>query len=87
MLQRKSKAGDKPVKTKTKAAPKPKKEKVKASAPKVSAKSDVFTVMLGLALLAVLLSCIFLALELNKYQFDLKAQKADARTVSASFFG
>ena len=38
-----------------------------------SAKSDVYVALLGVALGAILLGCIFLALVMNKYGFSTKA--------------
>ena len=77
MLRRGSKSAKKdaakPAKAaKAKPAPKPK----KAGLALPPAKSDIFTVMLGIAALALLIGIVFLCLELNRYQWDLKGNKA-----------
>lgn len=94
MLRRKSKSADKAAKKKTK----PKKEKAPkartgAGVPVARAKPDVYTAMLAIALAAILLACLFLVLEMNRYDFDLKGSNAglpgveflaDARTLPNS---
>jgi hypothetical protein len=37
---------------------------------------NVYTVLLGIALLALCIGCLLLALELGRYNWDTKAQKA-----------
>lgn len=37
------------------------------------AKSDIYTVMLGIALTAIIIACILLWLEWKRYEYDLKA--------------
>ncbi len=41
-------------------------------------KSNVYTVLLALALLALIIACIFLLLEMNDYEFDRRAPAASA---------
>lgn len=45
-------------------------------------KADVYTVMLAIALAAILIACIVLGLELRQYNFDIQAAEAQ-RTVSS----
>ena len=42
-----------------------------------TAKSDIYVVMLGISLGAVLLGCLFLLLEWKKYDFSLKASMTE----------
>ena len=37
---------------------------------------DVYTVMLGVALIAIILAIVLLAMELGRYEWDTKAQQA-----------
>lgn len=41
-------------------------------------KSNVYTVLLALALLALIIACVFLLLEMNAYEFDRRAPAASA---------
>lgn len=41
-------------------------------------KSDVYTIMLGIALTAILIACLLLFLELRRYKGDIKATGAKA---------
>jgi hypothetical protein len=63
------------------ASPKPPKpaKAPKAAKPKTGvfvqkAKSDVYTVMLGLSLAAILIAILFMFLEMRRYDMDFKAQ-------------
>lgn len=79
MLRRGSKSAKKEAAKPAKAAkPAPSKPK-KVGLALPPAKSDVFTVMLGIAALALLIGIVFLCLELNRYQWDLKGNKATGR--------
>ena len=84
MFGRSSKSGKKPAKEKPakgKKAPKAKaaKKAKTPKAPKVKgppAKSDVYTLLLGLAFLATLIGVVFLTLEAQRYEFDFKGANA-----------
>lgn len=41
-------------------------------------KSDIYTVLLGIALTAILIACLLLFLELRRYNSDIKATGAKA---------
>lgn len=41
-------------------------------------KTNIYTVLLALALLALIIACIFLLLEMNRYEFDRRAPSASA---------
>jgi hypothetical protein len=41
---------------------------------------NIYTVLLGMAFLALCIACALLALELNRYNWDTKAQKAPRAT-------
>ena len=45
----------------------------------VKAKSDIYTVMLGVSLAAVLIACLFLFLEMRRYEFDFQAESPNLR--------
>ena len=47
-------------------------------------KSDVYTVMLGIALTAIAIACLLLFLELRRYKGDIKATGAKAVAAAAS---
>jgi hypothetical protein len=46
-------------------------------------RSDIFVVMLSIALGAIVLGCLFLFLLLNRYEFQLKAAQLHERSASA----
>lgn len=48
------------------------------------AKSDVYTVMLGIALTAIIIACILLWLEWKRYEYDLKASSYRAAAAVSS---
>lgn len=56
---------------------------VKTAAYSPKAKSDIYTVMLIIAFVALLLGCILLALELTSYNWDVKAGQARVAALSA----
>jgi hypothetical protein len=74
MLRRGSKsASPKPPKP-AKAPKAPKAAKPKTGVFVQKAKSDVYTVMLGLSLAAILIAILFMFLEMSRYDMDFKAQ-------------
>jgi hypothetical protein len=50
---------------------------------------DVYTVMLGVALLAIVMGCVLLSLELGRYKWNIKAkgvaEASSPRAVAAAF--
>ena len=88
MLRRGSKSAKAP---KPANAPKPAKAAKAAAKPKAGvfvqkAKSDVYTVMLGLSLAAILIAILFMFLEMRRYNMDFKAQSVQ-RTGPAAVGG
>ena len=76
MLRRGSKSAKAPKPAKAPKAPKAAKA-AKSKAPGVfvqKSKSDIYTVMLGLSLAAILIAILFMFLEMKRYNMDFKAQ-------------
>jgi len=44
-------------------------------------KADIYTCLLGVALVALIIACTYLAIELNRYNWDLKASGARATSI------
>lgn len=73
---KKGKKGKKPKKEKPKKEKKPRAESDGAGSPLRKLFPSVYSVMLAIALLAILIAIAVLAVELSRYDFDIKASTA-----------